>query len=572
MSRAAKIIIPILLVIVIIASIGWYFLSYDRDITRDILLSYARHLDKRENYTMATFFYDLAYDFGGKDDAIAIEIARQHREYGNYTKAEYTLHNAIINGPSVDLYVAYCQTFVEQDKLLDAVNLLDNIDDPKIKAEIDAMRPLAPNAYPLPGEYDENIPINLTSSQGKVYATTQGTYPSQKRHLVNGPIQIGDGITTIHTITVSPNGLVSTIEKLDYKVTNVIRKVIFEDPAIERMIREQLGVSDSLQIFTNDLWEIESLVIPADAVTLADLSLFPNLKSLAIQHGDFPNLFALADLVSLEDLVITYTELSTGDLEAISRIPNLTKLTLTNCGLSDISPLAPLSKLEWLDLNNNTIRDLTALEGMTELTYLDLSHNAVVSLGSLSKLTKLQELDLSYNSITSTAPLSGCKNLAYLTINNNSLTSLSGLGDLKNLGVLSAAFNKLTNVSALANNQNLVDLDISNNSITDISALASLNNLYSLNFSNNKVKKIPTFGENSQLTTIDGSKNQISTLKPLAGLEYLQSIKMDYNTGVTKIDSLTACPNITSISVYGTGVRDISAFKDTDVIIMYQPV
>ncbi len=572
MQRATKIIIPILLVVVIIASIGWYFLSYDRAMTRDMLLSYARFLDKRQNYTMATFFYDLAYDFGGKDDAIAIEIARQHREYGNFTKAESILHNAIIDGASVDLYIAYCQTFVMQDKLLDAVTLLDNIEDPKIKAEIDALRPMAPSAFPEPGDYEEIISVNLTSAQGKVYATTEGTYPTQDKHLVKTPIQIVDGSTTIHALTINADGLVSTLVPLDYKVSNVIRQVKFADPAIERIVRELLGVSDSMQIFTNDLWNIESLVIPMDATTLADLSLFPNLKQLAIQYGKFPSLTTLADLVSLEELVISNTDLSSEDIEAISTMSKLTALTLSGCGISSVQPLSSLTKLTYLDLNNNTIRDLTALEGMTELTYLDLSHNAVVGLDTLSKLKNLNELDLSFNSITSTAPLSKCENLAYLTINNNLLTSLSGLNNLKKLGALSVAFNKLTNVNVLTSNTSLVELDISNNAITDISALSVLDNLYTLNFSYNKIKKIPSFGADSHLSYIKGSQNQISSLTPLSQLQYLSEVYMDYNSGISSINPLTSCPSLSTVSVYGTGVRDISAFKDTDVVIMYQPL
>ena len=45
MKRFFKVFIPIVLVLSIIACMGWYLLIYDRDFTRDMLLNGARYLD-----------------------------------------------------------------------------------------------------------------------------------------------------------------------------------------------------------------------------------------------------------------------------------------------------------------------------------------------------------------------------------------------------------------------------------------------------------------------------------------------------------------------------------------------
>src|SRR5699024_7773862 len=105
------------------------------------------------------------------DEGVAIELANQYKKTGNYTKAELTLTRAISSGSTAELYTALCRTFVEQDKLLDAVNLLDNVSDPQVKAELDALRPTAPAADYAGGYYSQYMDIHLTSSAGTIFYT-----------------------------------------------------------------------------------------------------------------------------------------------------------------------------------------------------------------------------------------------------------------------------------------------------------------------------------------------------------------------------------------------------------------
>ena len=178
MKHALRRIVPILLVLLIIASVLWYCFVYDRDFTRDMLLGQARYHSTHGNPQLSSWFYDLAYKYSGQDEIVAIELANQFKAVGNYTKAEYTLSNAIADGGTVDLYIALCKTYVEKDKLLDAVNMLDSVSDPSIKSQLDAMRPTAPTADPEPGFYSEYISVNIQASEGTLYCTTDGEYPS----------------------------------------------------------------------------------------------------------------------------------------------------------------------------------------------------------------------------------------------------------------------------------------------------------------------------------------------------------------------------------------------------------
>ena len=66
------------------------------------------------------------------------------------------------------------KVYVEQDKLLDAVQLLGNISDPAIAREIEALRPAAPTADEEPGVVRQYIDVHLSSNADTVYYTTDG--------------------------------------------------------------------------------------------------------------------------------------------------------------------------------------------------------------------------------------------------------------------------------------------------------------------------------------------------------------------------------------------------------------
>lgn len=571
MKRALKIVFSIILTLAVLVSVFWYLLQYDQDFTRDMLLSWARHLDDSGNKSLSNKIYDLAYRYADNDDAIAIELARQYRERGNYTKAEFTLSKAISDGASAELYIALCMTYVEQDKLLDAVTMLDSVADPAIKQQLDEMRPTIPTANPAQGNHNTYISVTLSSPGNTVYYILGDAYPSTSG-VYTAPIDLPGGQTSIRAVSVAPNGLVSPLTVLDYTVTGVIEEVAFADEAIEKAIREQLMVDDSHVIYSNELWTVDFFMVPTDAKTLEDLRKLPFLKQLGIRGGQFTDLSILSGLITLEDLSVTDFVLASSDMAAIGAMTQLKSLTLANCSISTIESLSDLTELTYLDLRSNTLRDLTVISGFTNLEYLNLSHNAVTDLTLLGGLDKLIELQLDFNSIESTAPLAQCQALASLNINHNKLTALEGLDQLPNLRSLFAAFNKLEMVDNLASNVTLGELDISNNVISDIAALHTLNQLFTLNFSYNQVSSIPAFAKDCALVMIKGSQNKISSLDPLEGLENLNIVTMDYNAGIKSLKPLETCHLLVEVSVYGTAVKDVGTLKDLNVIVKYSPI
>lgn len=571
MKKALKILLPILLAIAVIGCMIWYLFVYDREFTRDMLLSQARYQESQGNYDLAAWFYDHAYDHANQDEDVAIELANQYKSIGNYTKAEFTLASAIADGGNANLYVALCKTYVEQDKLLDAVDMLDNISDPKIKSQLDAMRPAAPTSNYENGFYTEYLSIELTTDAGTTYIRTDGQYPSVLDEAYSQPFTLPAGETSIYAVTVGENGLVSPLSVFGYTIGGVIEEVSFTDPAVEAVIREKLSVNDGTVIYTNQLWTIEELIMPAEAADYSDLALFPYLKSLTIESGISEQLKCIGSLSRLEELKLLDCRPSGEDLALIAAIPTLKRLTLADCGLSSIANLEPAQNLTYLDLNGNTIRNISVLGKMPNLQEVYLAHNALTDLSVFANLTNLQRLDVSYNSIPSIAPICSNVNLTWLDVSHNLISTLGAVDNLTNLTHFAAGSNALTDISQLAHCAKLEYLDISDNSLIDISSLGAVNTLQNLNFANNTVTELPKWEKDCALVTIDGSNNLLDSLDSLAGLENLNNVLMDYNADITSVDSLASCHLLMQVNVYGTQVSDVSKLTDQGILVSYNP-
>lgn len=571
MYKSLKRLLPILLGIVIICSMVWYLFVYDQNFTRDMLLQQARYFEQQGKHSTASRLYDLAYQQSGCDEAVAIELADLFKANGNYTKAEVTLAKAIADGGSVELYIALCRTYVEQDKLLDAVTMLDNIADPVIREQIAALRPAAPTATPDAGYYSQYIPVTVNYNTGTLYLTLDGNYPTTEAQPSDGTVTLPSGETTIHALVVADNGLVSPLGVFGYTISGVIEEVTFTDSVIENAVRQALGINKDAAIFTNDLWNISSLVVPEGSASLADLALMPYLQSLTIESTTAETLDPLSGLSYLTELTVRDSYLSSSDLSVIASLPTLQKLTLGNCGLSVIGNLSAATHLTYLDLSGNAVRDLAPLASMKELAVLNLSGNALENLTSLVPMPALQELDISFNSLTSVEPLAGCTKLTKLNVSNNFITTLTGLEALSTMTVLNASANAIDDVTALAGLTAMTELDLSNNVLTDISCLADMKQLITFNFSRNQVTKLPAWPEDCQLVSIDGSNNALTDISELAYFGNLNYVVLDYNN-LTSVDVLASCFNLVRVSIYGCPVRDVSKLTDNSIIVNYNPL
>ena len=571
MKKAIKIILPILLAIAIVLCMGWYLFVYDREFTRDVLLYSARYFDDQGNYNLAGWFYDLAYEQAGDNDAVAIELAQQHKSSGNYTKAESTLARAIEDGGGVELYIELSKIYAEQDKLLDCVQLLGSVTNPQIKAQLDAMRPLTPTVSPAPGFYNQYISVSVTGEGGTLLVSPKAEYPSVHDAPYQAPIALAAGENTIYALTVADNGLVSPLGIYGYTIGGIIEEVQFSDSAIEASIRQMLQVNDNKVIYTNDLWPIHTFTVPEGTQSYADLKYLPYLEELTLKNSVAGDLSVLASLSELRILSITNTPVSADTLSVIGALPLLERLTLSGCSLSTTSGLEKATGLNYLDLSNNTIRNITALSAMTRLQKAYLQDNALSALDSLSAITTLTHLNVSGNGLNSIVPISGLTRLQYLDVSRNQLPSLSALSQLTSLRECYAASNVLADASGLSNCTALEILDLGSNQLTDLSVLNNLKSIARLDISRNALTALPQFSKDSALIVINASHNQLESLDALSGMRYLNNVYMDYNEKLKSVEPLASCPRLIQVDVYGTAVTEVESLTKQSIIVNFDP-
>lgn len=571
MKKFLRVLVPMILVFALIGCTVWYLFVYDPDFTRDVLLDQARACERDGKHAAAAWFYDLAYRQSDDNAAVAIELAQQYKKSGNYTKAEYTLSRAISDGATAELYIELCKTYVEQDKLLDAVSMLDNISDLNVKVQLDAIRPAAPAVIPEPGFYNQYIDIQFEIPGGTLYVTTNGEYPSTENGAFQGSVTLGKGETVIRSLCIGDNGLVSPLAIYIYTVGGVVEPLSFTDPAFESAIREQLELDSDTVIFSDMLWDIGSFYMPEDVKVYDDLAKLPYLYSLTIVGAKSGELNNISYLTALDELILIDSAPTEAEVNIIASLPALKKLTMENCNLSTIAGLASATQLEYLNLNNNTIRNLTPLSNTLSLKQLLLSQNAITDLSALSGLSKLDTLDVSYNSLSVIDPICSIPRLSYLDISHNKLTSLYGIDQLISLNYLYASHNLLSDISELGNCFSLTELDISDNMITDIQSLYTLNDLQRFNFANNQVSVLPLWDRSAALVSIDGSNNLLFSLEELRGLKDLNNVYMDYNSDIESIEPLVKCPCLILVNVYGTKVADVSELTSQSIIVNYDP-
>lgn len=571
MKKATRFLVSLMLGLLIFASVFWYLFIYDRDFTRDTLLSQARFQALHGNSRLSSWFYDAAYNFSGHDENVAIELANQYKKVGNYTKAELTLTTSIHDQPTVELYTALSKVYVEQDKLLDAVQMLGSISNPAIAQEIDALRPTAPEADQESGFFSQYIDVHLSSNADTVYYTTDGTYPSVEGSVYDGGISLPAGETKVCAIAVNKDGLVSPVTALDYTVTGVIEKVEFTDAAMEAAMRELIHVSSTSTVYTDALWGITEFTAPEDVKDFSDLKYLPNLTKLTIREQNIPTLESLSPLSRLVVLDLTGSTFPAEDLQVLASLPSLSSLTMAECSLSTIAGLENAANLTYLDLHDNTLRNLDVLETMPSLAELDLQHNAVTDLGKLSGLDKLVKLNIGFNAVTTLAPLSSCTRLTWLNADNNQITTLDGVDKLTALTDFSVNNNKIVGVSQLAGLTALQNLGIASNSVSDITMLNGLTKLQSFDFSgNNAISELPDWPDGCALTTIDGSYNSLTSIDSLRNMQNLTHVYMDYNQ-ITNIDALQDCYCLVQVNVFGNVIPDVSALRSRDIIVNYDP-
>ena len=554
MKKILKVLIPLVLIIALLISACWYFLFYNRPLTVGFLEDQASSMVADQRYERAVLYYSWAWSLMPERTDLALSLADTYTATDNYTKAEYTLVSAISSNPDKsELYEALCRIYVDQDKLLDAVQMLDRVTDANVLEYMRTARPAAPVLTPESGYYSEYIEVTAQSDAPYVYITTDGKYPSNESDLYTEPLTMGAGETTLITLAVNEQGLVSPAAVFGYTVGGVVEPITLSDPAVDTAVREILGYTSTDTIMSNDLWDVQALVLPETVSDLNDLSRFTGLTSLTINNISGLEMSVFHQLSTLEFLDLSGCTISSQSLETISSLTNLTTLRLSNCALTDISALSTLSKLEELDLSGNFISDISVVALMPEMKKIYLSNNPLESIAGLSI----------------------CNQLLYVDIRDCGLHSIGALSQKKNLQSLLATNNQISDLTPLLGCKTLETLLLTNNLISDISVLKTLPNLETFEANYNAITKIPDIRKTAvALVSFIANYNDIEDISGLSGINTLNYVELDYNQ-VKDIQPLTENYNLIQLDIWDNPIPDIAEavkpFEESSVIVNYNP-
>ena len=162
----------------------------------------------------------------------------------------------------------------------------------------------------------------------------------------------------------------------------------------------------------------------ASVIDLEPLGQLKDLERLVISHARAPELAFLANLDSLQAFeLLASTDVDLDKL--VQYAPQLTTLSLYDCGVTKITPLGSLSQLRSLSVYHNLVDDVSPLKSLTGLERLNLNNNCIEDITPLAGLVNLLELDLSEIQIRDMSALAGMRKLEYLDLSWNQIEDCS---------------------------------------------------------------------------------------------------------------------------------------------------
>lgn len=258
----------------------------------------------------------------------------------------------------------------------------------------------------------------------------------------------------------------------------------------------------------------------------------------------------LDGLTSLQELFVSYNQLTSLNANTFSSLTTLTDLDLGNNQLDSVHQnlFDGLTNLRRVALDNNGLSSVheDIFDGLTSLRTIELMENELTTLDAdiFDGLTSLRRLYLANNSLT-TLPsniFSGLS-LTRLDLDNNGLTSLPTISNFgAYLTNLDLAGNALTALPSLTSHSNLQVLDISGNTGLGTNLTASsfsgtaLDELY---MSDIGLTSLPaTIFNGLPLVYLTISGNTGLTALPatiFSGLSDLEYLTISGNTGLTTL-------------------------------------
>ncbi len=296
------------------------------------------------------------------------------------------------------------------------------------------------------------------------------------------------------------------------------------------------------------------------------------IAGINITSGYVADFAGIENFTSLKDLLLSFTEMTTLDLRALSNLEmlrlynNYTMQTLFISGLANLEGLELVDNVNLLSLdltntgssnfetlnvtNNDNLASIINLNGIASLKNVDISGNTIGAI-NLQGLNSLEVLKIRNNNLTE-IDVSGLGMLTELWVDGNTISNLVGLSDLNNLLVLMVGGNSLNELIGLSELTNITRLSIDGNQFTEL----DISNLQ-------LIEKLEFYGNNITSYTVDGFQhleylefggNNMTDIN-LVNLPALTHLRGSENQ-LSSID-ISGAPNITKIWMPNNAIMEL---------------
>jgi len=252
---------------------------------------------------------------------------------------------------------------------------------------------------------------------------------------------------------------------------------------------------------------------------------------------------------------------------------SLQELVLRSNLIAAMEGVHTLIKLTKLELYDNQIEEISHLKSLTRITILDLSYNAIRSMAPVACCPLLEELYLAQNKLKVIEGVTGLVHLRCLDLGANRLRSMGGAGleTLASLQSLWLGKNKIERIEDINALPCLRQFDCQNNRLTTLvwdadesedgaagetedssavtssrTGIADLTTLEELYLACNALHSLHGMPQRSPLSTIDLSTNQIDSLEGIHALQHVTELWMTASRLATfeDLEPLKALPEL----------------------------
>lgn len=356
---------------------------------------------------------------------------------------------------------------------------------------------------------------NLTGTYGK-----NGQISAQK----NRKIFLG---VTIYAIVLTYIFAGVIVRQYQKKPLNVSEEVVFDSPLTEDAVRKSLHKEEGGAVYAEELeqvtflivcgnrtfsnweeheeyhsnywYEIEEQSIPEEPVSFDDIKALPNLTVLVLDGQGYEALPELKEF-------------------------SLKKLSLCNNGIRDVSALEDSSRLQVLWLKGNPVTEIEALSKLEELTEIDVSNTTVRDLSPLQGLP-VHKLYCEFSNVKGEEAFLEFPNLVSLRISGMDTENIEKVVKLKSLKLLGVFESQVTDLKTFEEMYNLECLDVSgSSSLVSLEGAEKLPNLNYLGIAYTGVTKLPENFACERLEMLDMGGLDIADYSPLSHCPKLHTL------------------------------------------------